>query len=677
AFKDGNPEVPSLLIQQLRALRYNNILTGLAPVRAAAGAFTGLIGKPVTTFAGTAKTGDMASFKRATFVYGGIRENLGRAFTALADEWKFAVEAPQLSSTRTRKDFSDVILDDFESMEEMAAAWEAQGQFGKVAVWNMTKGLSIFNNNPIVRSGINAMTAIDGFTKSMSASMSARSRAYDELFDEANGAIDIEAYSSLQKKLYDQSFDSEGLLKDSAAIYASGELNLNLDSKTVSALESFMARVPVAKSIFMFPRTGINAVKLITTFSPTGVLGVSVGKGRAVKKAVTQAEIDDVLVTHGYKPGDNAAFKQLKSEYIGRELMGGAVVMGAALYALDGGLRGSGPADPAERKRMMDMGWQPYTFRDWNGEWRSYQGLEPFDTFLGLTADIVFEGQRMDSAITDEWFQALIHSVTMNVTNKTFLSGFEPVARLLSQDPSAVNRFLAMQTDAHIPGTGVRSILNKAITPQLKDVENNFKSYLANRFKGLPGVNSNLYDLVDIYTGKPINYTEPLTAAVNALLPFGKTNGGTEEWRQKLLASGWDGLQTVRTHPDSEQPMTPEQRNWVNNWIGKNWGMDKKMEEFFEQGDGWAERQLKSYVKDRELQTQSEFPIKVHIVHRELDKIHDAAFKAAFAAMRQQDASLYNQGILQNAVEDMLSKGNTTGAAKTAQQLRNLINASK
>ena len=107
--------------------------------------------------------------------------------------------------------------------------------------------------------------------------------------------------------------------------------------------------------------------------------------------------------------------------------MGGAVVMGAALYALDGGLRGSGPADPAERKRMMDMGWQPYTFRDWNGEWRSYQGLEPFDTFLGLTADIVFEGQRMDSAITDEWFQALIHSVTMNVTNKTFLSGFEGV----------------------------------------------------------------------------------------------------------------------------------------------------------------------------------------------------------------------------------------------------------
>ena len=59
----------------------------------------------------------------------------------------------------------------------------------------------------------------------------------------------------------------------------------------------------------------------------------------------------------------------------------------------------------------------------------------------------------------------------MNITNKSFLSGFEPLARLISGDPSAFSRFFAMQADSYIPGTGVRSILNKAITPQLKDVE--------------------------------------------------------------------------------------------------------------------------------------------------------------------------------------------------------------
>ena len=34
AFVDGNPEIPSMLVQELQGVRYNNILTGLAPVRA-------------------------------------------------------------------------------------------------------------------------------------------------------------------------------------------------------------------------------------------------------------------------------------------------------------------------------------------------------------------------------------------------------------------------------------------------------------------------------------------------------------------------------------------------------------------------------------------------------------------------------------------------------------------
>jgi hypothetical protein len=669
AFIDGEPEIPSLLVRQLQSVRYNNILTGLAPVRAAAGAFTGLIGKPMTTFVGSALTGDADTLKRSMFVYGGIRENIGRGFTNLANEWRHTVEAPQLAAERTRKDFQDVILNDIETMDEMAENWYANGDYGKFALWKITRGLSYFNNNPVVRLGINSMTAIDGFTKSMSASFSARSRAYDELFDEANGAIDVEAYTALQRKLYDQSFDRNGVLKDEIATLTAGELNLNLDSKTVNALEGFMRHVPAAKAIFMFPRTGVNAIKLVSTFSPTGVLGQSIGRGRAIAKATTQAEIDDVLVTHGYKAGNNQAFDALKSEYKGREIMGSAVVMGAALYALNGNLTGSGPSDPGERKRMIDMGWNPYSFRDLNGEWRSYQGLEPFDTFLGLTADMVFEATRLDSSITEEFFQTLAHSISMNVTNKTFLSGFEPLVRMLNGDPGSFQRFVAMQVDSMIPGTGVRSILNKALTPQLKDVETNFLSYLANRNKFLPPVGSELFDLVDVYTGKPIDYTDSINSAVNSLLPFFKTNGGNEEWRQKLLATGWDGLQAVKTNPINGQPLTPEERNFVNNWIGQNYGLDKKVEEFLNKDDAWYERQLQKYVKARGLKNQSQFPIKKTFVYEYLDELHTEAFKQAFAALETQRTALFNKGVLQKATEDMIQQGNYGGAADAAQRI--------
>ena len=54
---------------------------------------------------------------------------------------------------------------------------------------------------------------------------------------------------------------------------------------------------------------------------------------------------------------------------------------------------------------MRSMGWQPFSIRNpVTGQWHSYQGLEPFDSFLGLTADIVYNSQRFDQAITEDWY---------------------------------------------------------------------------------------------------------------------------------------------------------------------------------------------------------------------------------------------------------------------------------
>ena len=240
---------------------------------------------------------------------------------------------------------------------------------------------------------------------------------------------------------------------------------------------------------------------------------------------------------------------------------------------------------------------------------------------------------------------------------------------ILNGDPGAGQRFLAMQANSLTPGAGIRSILNKAIAPQLKDVEKTFGGYYANLNKFIPPVGSELNDLLDIYTGKPIDYTDGINRAINSVLPFFKTNGGNEEWRQKLLATGWDNLQTVKANPISGQPMTPEERHFVNNWIGQNYGLDKKLEEFFAKGDGWYDRQLKAYAKARGFKSQARFPIKKYWVHEYLDELHNAAYKAAFGAMESQRKDLYYKGVLQKATEDQLSQGNPQGAANSAQLL--------
>ena len=674
AFVDGSPEVPSMLVQELQGVRYNNILTGLAPVRALGGAAIGLVGKPLTTLVGSRIAGDSDAFKRAMFTFGGVQENIQRGLKVMQEEWKFAVENPRASMARGREDLDIKSMQDWETMEEMAEIWRNSGQNGKAAMWNLTKNLYAFNNSFIPRLGINSMYAIDGFVKSMSASMSARARAYDELFDAANGAIDENAFKNLQQKLYDEAFDKNGVLTDEAAKYASGEINLNLDNKLVSGLEGVMRQFPIMKSIFMFPRTGVNALNLASTFNPLGPLGLAVGKARKVLNAASKAEIDEVLADHGLSGQGMAAFNALKGEYIGRQAMGSAVTTGALMMAFNGNLTGNGPQDNAEKRRMIAMGWQPLSIKDpISGEWRSYQGFEPFDTFLGLAGDMVYHLQRVDQAVTEDWFRALASSISYNITNKSFLSGFEPLSGLLSGDVGAMNRWFAMMADSTIPMTGVRSILNKAIAPGLKEVENNWWSYLANRNKWLPPVNDNLQNMLDVYTGEQIKYFEPVTAGINALLPFFKTNGGMEEWRQKLLASGWDGLQRPRTNPVTGEVVKPEEIFFINNWIAQNYSLGERVEKLLDKYENMGETEMKRYAKARGFKSQQEFPIKKTMLHRDLTKLHNDAYKLAWDAYSAQNIERANGKHLQDITAQRLSAGQYEQAKTAADQAKQLL----
>jgi hypothetical protein len=415
-------------------------------------------------------------------------------------------------------------------------------------------------------------------------------------------------------------------------------------------------------------------LNLASTFNPLGPLGLAVGKARKVLNAASKAEIDEVLADHGLAGQGMSAFNALKGEYIGRQAMGSAVTMAALMMAFNGNLTGNGPQDDAEKRRMIAMGWQPLSFKDpISGEWRSYQGFEPFDTFLGLAGDMVYHFTRPDQSVTEDWFRALAASISHNITNKSFLSGFEPLSGLLSGDVGAMNRWFAMMADSTVPLTGVRSIANKALAPGLKEVENNWWSYLANRNKWLSPVNNNLQNMLDVYTGEQIKYFEPQTAAINSLLPFFKTNGGTEEWRQKLLASGWDGLQRPRTDPTTGQLVKPEEIFFINNWIAQNYKLGERTEALLNKYDKMGETEMKRYAKARGFKTQKEFPIKKTLLHRDLTKLHNDAYKLAWDAYRAANIERANGEHIQKIAEQRLSAGQYEQARSLADQAKELM----
>ena len=685
-FIDTNPKVPSILVKQLHAARINGLLLGLAPARALVGNATLTALKPASIMAGHLMQGNIKGFTRAQWVFGGIEENFRRGLKVLKRDWELALKNPEEAMMRGRADLRMAKIEQFEYMESMAEAWRAAkepGWRGKYALWQLTKGVSWWNKQKFVRWGTSALYAIDGMTNSFMASGMARARAYDSLAKDFNGSVNFAKFQEIQQNLYNQAFDATGKLTDDAAKHASREIALNLDNDMVKAFDDFLEYVPAARGLFLFPRTGVNSAQLAWTFNPlSSVFKIQLPKVKAVMRATTKAEKLDVLKNHGIEISQGLkleeAFQSLKSEYIGRQIMGSTLVMGTGLWALQGNMTGNGPQDGAERQRMLRMGWQPRSIKNpITGEWHSYEGFEPFASLMGLTADVVYQGNRMDQAAYEDIFRKLAFAASMNVTNDTFVSGFKPLVDLLTGDPTAFQRYTAQQLDQAIPFRGIRSILNNAISPGLRDVNNDFVSYLANynNFIIPTGEDSILPNQGDVFTGRPIRAYEKITQAGNALLPMFKVNGDMEPWRQWLLSTGWDGMSRLRKNKFTGQPLSAHDRHFINNWIGKNANLKGQIIQLMTMGDGYYDKKMKEYDKKLKGKTN----VRDWIVHRELDRIIDRAYSAAWDELRvhNDEQGYTSQGRELKMLKHQMKTGQTEGVSETQQRLKDLQNMAK
>ena len=335
AFYDGKPEVPSLLVQELSGARYNSLLNGKAPINAFGGLVMGLGGKPISQMVGWMSEGKFKEMGDAFKTFSAVGETFSRGIKYGAQEWRYALDNPTGAAARSgRKDIQLQPMEDFEMLEQLSDTWYKEGKLGKIAAWNSLKLLTVFSRSNWNRWGINSMSFLDGFSKSANASLIARQRAMDEVFAKG-GAWDEAMYQAKQQELYDKSFDKNGVLTDEAAKFASGEVNLNLDNKVTSALDTALKHVPAAKSLFLFSRTGINAQSLNATFNPLGPLGLAIGRAGKIQRAKPNTpQAVEALMEHGFAPDDMKALKRLQMEYKGRALMGQSMVFGAGMMAL-------------------------------------------------------------------------------------------------------------------------------------------------------------------------------------------------------------------------------------------------------------------------------------------------------------------------------------------------------
>jgi hypothetical protein len=562
---------------------YNNVLSGISAIRAVGNNVGMLTLKPITAYMGTGMgymmgTRSKKDFARLAYIHGNTWDITKKSLSSMWDTYqkawnngKWGNDAVWDVKTLVRDDLMDPNPTIWDTLGDMEAVWEKNGDVGKLYQYRVARFLYDLGNWRWFKYGTNGLVSADALVTTSLAHQTARLHGFEEVWDIGFKGEDMTKLLEKSTKLaYDEMFNPAGMLTDQAAKYAGGEIALNLNDATANWITMGVNKVPAAKPLFLFPKTGMNAAKVMASYTPLALIPKSSRYSKILMAGDDIDKITKALQEHGIdfatQPNAMAIYKGLQAEYAGRVAFGTGLAVGLHGYAMAGNIRGNGPQNPAERQKLRDnFNWQPKQIKI-GGKWVSYAGLPPFDPVLTMLGDLAYYQRDIGSTVTEDWVGKLGYTFSMTFANQTWLAGLEPLVAILNQETGAAERLLANQARSFIPQSGSLGVVAKAIDNSQKDIYKDFLGYIKNR---LPGLNTTLPQQIDIYTGKPVNDIDnPMLRALNAISPV-QFSDDAEPWRQWLIDTGWDGVQRIRKDSTGNHEYTPAERETLYKYIGE------------------------------------------------------------------------------------------------------------
>jgi hypothetical protein len=486
--------------------------------------------KPANVMLGAVLNGDSKTAHRAWVQYATHMDTtLKTAGDYMGNIFRRVAEDPSITQ---RADFVTQNRDVIQVAREYAEAQAANGNYGPMMKVNFVDMMQDINNHPWVRYSMNMMEAGDGFVKSAIGMAEARGRAYDELI-QAGKKITPEAIQEASEKIYKSMFDSNDLITDEAVKYAAGEISMNLDNEIAGGLNTLLNKAPILKTLVMFPRTSINVLDFVHKHSPLSYFMGDLQKMRNLREV---DEITEYMASKGLKYSEQA-WNTLKAEVKGRVAMGSAVVtMGGWMFA-SGNLTGNGNYDKQLNKFQQNVAEKP--LRSWrmpNGKWVSYDNIEPIATFLALTADILENVETLGSTASENLLQKLGFAVSMNLTNKSFLQGLQPITDMMAGQDAAISRWTS-----NLFSVGLLNQMSRIMNPGLREVDTELNSMLRNKWNILDEISVGKplpmkYDFID---GSIVGREDPLSNVFNNMLPF-KVSSNPSPEKEFLIQTEFD-----------------------------------------------------------------------------------------------------------------------------------------
>ena len=518
AIVDLNPEVPSIINKAMWSNLFNSALSALGtPMRAAAGNMTGLLGKGSATIFGAVAEGDLANAKKAMVAHFALDNTLQQAFQHMRLVFRKASTNPKDVSYVMRSDIAVKTEKGLDALRSFADASSADGEEGANMLLNIFEDLDAMSTDPVLRFGGNAMTALDGFTKSVVANTEAKYIAFNKLA-QSGEEITETSLRKATEEIYNKWHDANGMISNDAVDNITSEIALNADSPIVDGFNWFIKRFPITRSFVWFPRTSANVIDTFGKWSPGGVFSTDYQKmwgplGRKKMSDFSMDEIVEILQSKG-KPVDefaNETFQMLRYEIKGKAAIGSLFTTTAFFAAMDGRCTGTGHYDKARQRQRLKSGWKAKTCTvPGTDKVVSYEWMGPIGDWIALAVDVVDNTDTLTSSMIEDMGTKLSAILAGSLTNRTVLAQLEPMFDVLQGNGSAASRWSSSMLNNFVPMGSLRNELGKLMYPQLRQLRSEFENNLRNRNAWLDAFDPEraLPPLVDPIDGKPVGYQE-------------------------------------------------------------------------------------------------------------------------------------------------------------------------
>ena len=659
AFFDGEPEIPSAVMRGFWSNVYNSTLSAIGtPIKAGVSNIALLAERPIAQAAGAIMYGDGAIVRKGWYQYSAAWDTLTNSLGYMNQVFRRSASEPYVMALREDMGVAD--RQQIELLKQFADAKAESGEYGPQIMMSIVEAQNDLAQHPWLRFGQRGMQAFDGFTQAVVANWDARGKAWDTVTKGGLIPLDKKASDQLSKEVYSAMFDENDNITDSAVRYASSEISMALDNPANDALSGLIRTAPILKPFLLFTKTPLN---MATYFGSHNPVGMFIDKVNAFDKEffeMSGQEVEQLLSSRGIDysmESIESVYNTVRAELKGRKAIGTLAVMGAIGLFMSDNLSGDGLYDKEKQRLRRDADWQPRSIRVPGGQWVSYDGIPGVSDWVALTANIMDNFDSLNSAELAENLRAAGFVLSATITDKSMLAALEPLNDVVRGDVGAINRWTSsFASSAAMPGSSLMAEFGRLITPNKKELENNFFDLVANRNPIMKQALPDAHDWIDGgLVGEPPNF---FARVWNTYLPW-KVNGEVSPEKQFLMDIEYDARPTLKTNGRGVE-YSNEERSEVTSTMGKQQIFKREIQRIMQTQEGKEFRNEFKKARDLGLAPDVE---KFKNIHLYLDAALRSSMRFAEAQVSTRDG-IRNKVYQNQTVENFLQVGDIDGAKK-------------